>query len=196
MAQLTRYLDGFTITGDRLVIDLHIANSGEAGTLSVSVNATAAATGFSRDSRLTDSELRHEFKQDEIVITDNRLECFAVRLPSVPEYREGFSLVLELGMDELLRQALPKLFRVGSISGAVLQFVNESLGRPAWPHEINAVTDVVARCALDVLPTTEAIASAHDWNGELIFPRAAELMVAFQNDSVIALLDSAANVTG
>lgn len=142
---LARTYAGITITGQRLAVAVYPSMDRR---LRVNVYARAEATGFDRDCVLS-SEVSSDFDSSEIRITGFVLECLRVALPSIPEYREGFSVVLEAGMPDLLQSWLPRLQRVGAFSHAIHEAYGVLSNRRPFPHQTSIIDAVAASYLLD-----------------------------------------------
>lgn len=165
-----RHHEGFLIVGERLVINVH--PSGGRDQIDVDVSATAQAiaqaTGRDRDrgARLGLDE-RLSFDPDDIRIVGDVLGCagqspfMAEYAPGVTDYREGFTVTLEPGQADAVRQAVAQLRRVLAGQRAVVDYLQpwlSSVKPSAWYVEAPVFHLVVAR-VLDGADQAAALAA-------------------------------------
>jgi hypothetical protein len=177
-----RAWSGIKIEGEEIEIRV-IPNA--YGKLGIDIVALRSITGFDRDSRLTESA--SDFAPGEVTVADARLDCFAAS-SSVPYYREGFTVVLEPGMAQCLREWLPKLIRVAVVAQAVERTISFQLGRPI-NYMIDYGNEIVALIVLDRWKPSDAI----EWAAKqpMAGARDAEFVAQFQTETVQHLLATA-----
>lgn len=134
-----REWNGIYIEGQQIGLRVHPRAE---GTIQVDVIALVEITGFARGCRVSGDE-HLEFAPGDITVHDTRLECFSAD-SLVPFLRKGFTLDLEPGMAQVLRDWLPKIFRVAAAAKAVADIFSEQLPPPIY-HMLDAITAVVKR---------------------------------------------------
>lgn len=164
-----RHHDGFLIAGDRLVIQVHPSGGRDQIDIDVSATAEALAKATGRDHdrgvRLGLDE-RLSFEPDDIRIKGDVLTCAAQAsfmteyAPGVTDYREGFTVTLEPGQADAIRQAVAQLRRVLAAHRAVVDHLRPWLsGEPdPWNVQIPLFHPVVAR-VLDDADQAAALAA-------------------------------------
>jgi len=191
-----RHHDGFLIVGDRLVINVH--PSGGCDQIDVEVSATAEAIGEDRGVRLSADE-RLSFEPQDICIDGDVLTCaartpFMARYaPGVTDYREGFTVTLEPGQADAVRQAVAQLRRVLAGYQAVADQLRPLLsGEPdLWNVQIPVFHLVVAR-VLDGADQTAALAALDKATHSM----PADVRRRVEDPALWAALDAAVNCSG
>lgn len=169
MVTPVRHHQGFLIVGDRLVINVHPSGGRDQIDIDVSTTAKAIAeaTGRDRDRgvRLGVDE-RLSFAPQDIRIEGDVLSCaaqapfMAEYAPGLTDYREGFTVTLEPGQADAVRQAVAQLRRVLAGYQAVADHLQPWLsGEPdQWNVQIPVFQLVVAR-VLDGADQAAALAA-------------------------------------
>jgi hypothetical protein len=139
-----RMWSGIQVIGEQFSIALYPSWR---GTLSVVVTAYPPVSGFDRAVRIGESERRYEFRASEIVVADNRMDCFA---PSeyAPFFHEGFWLTLEPGMAPYLRNWIPQLAVAANACEALESAISAKLFRNV-DYLMDFAGEIVARIVLD-----------------------------------------------
>jgi hypothetical protein len=180
---VSRVHSGIHIEGHELSIALYPTGNGR---LAVAVTAAPSITGYDDDCRIGNSENGYDFLLSEIVVSDTRLDCF-VSNRNAPFFHEGFWLTLEPGMAILLRQWLPRLWRVVGTAEALNLFLAKKLGRDVSYLGLGA--NVVARVMLDEMAPAAALEVE-----QFVFPKGAssdrELVALLDDDEVLLILNA------
>lgn len=181
---------GYVVDGTDISIRLVPMSN---GLISVSVIAHPALTGFRESCSLGGSDAAHYFGLCGITISPSRLDCMAAS-DCAPIYREGFSVVLELGMADAMRPMLEPLARVAVVSAAIARRVDaiklaRDADRGTYAHMHDFGANVVARIVLDGVTPERAI----EREAEVHFAgKNEEFMADFADDQVQHLLATAA----
>ena len=104
-----------------------------------------------------------------------------------PIYRAGFSVILEVGMADLIRPHLASLARISVVSDAIERRLDALMDGP-HSHMHDFVTGLVARLVLDgdALPQAMAQEIASHWAGQN-----AAYMAHFEDEQIQVLLATA-----
>lgn len=130
-AAVYRHFDGVVIEGARVQLGLYPEHDGS-GRFRIAVTALPAATGYERGAAMEDGEATAiYFLRDEIKLHGAVLECLSTVADYLPEYRQGFTLVLEEGMPALVNEWLPKLALAGQVASDLAAHYALLSGRPA-----------------------------------------------------------------
>lgn len=183
--QAIRHFSGYLVVGQEIDIALVPQTSGLVG---VAVHAHPALTGYDRTCRLGQEGAQHEFGLGGIKIDGGRLECLHGE-PPTQIYREGFSVVLEVGMAKPIQQCLPKLARIATLAKAIERRIEALLGDKPWAyrHAGDFILNVLAAAGLDGLSAAEA--TAQEASSHFIGKDEA-YMALFKDEQIQALLDS------
>jgi hypothetical protein len=185
---------GVYVAGERVALRLHPHAD---GTISVTVIALPAITGFDRPCRLSSCEEMPQFAPAGIQVHDTRLECFAADTHA-PVLRTGFTLELEPGMAPQLRTWLAKLEAVAAASKAVADKFDAQLPPPVY-HMRSAITEVVARIVLDGWEAQHSVTYEREhgtWSRELEFMAQFDAESVAQDLRALAITARAPQATG
>ncbi|BCN13380.1 hypothetical protein RPSD_52650 (plasmid) [Ralstonia solanacearum] len=170
-----RELAGMRIEGSRYAVRLHPASEWQHdGDPSVSVSVHALPVdGEDRGIDLT-YDTEHVFALTDIALaaTEGGTELRCLRATAArsgaPAFREGFVLALEPGMADAIAEALPHIDRVTQGAAQICSALAPHLGRRLWPHENDAVLEVMANLA-QYCGVDSALHAAHTLLGEPMF---------------------------
>ncbi|MHA6823877.1 hypothetical protein ACQUKI_20430 [Ralstonia pseudosolanacearum] len=199
-----RDLAGARIEGTRYALRLHPCSEWLAdGDPSLHVSVIALpADGSEYGIDLTDDATRaFELKDIELAATDagDELRCLRATAArsGAPAFRQGFVLALEPGMAAHLPGTLQRLDQISRQAAQVRAAAAAQLGRRLWPHEQEAVLDVLAGLARHGT-VEEALRRAVNHNGDRLFGSEgdhasyADLGAALRHAEVAAVLDQVA----
>lgn len=186
---VVRAFCGYLVDGRE--IGIRLVPSSSTGRIGVDVIAHPAVTGFSQSCRLG-GDGPSEFGLGGIKVQPARLDCMATD-DVVPFYRQGFSVVLEVGMADKILPILQPLARVAVVSAAIARRMDalklsRAPDRGSWAHAHDFAADVVASIVLDGLSPDQAheLHAAQHWAG-----KDEEFMADFADGQVQCLLYTA-----
>ncbi|MFJ3463487.1 hypothetical protein [Achromobacter spanius] len=191
-----RYLEGYQIPGNRLVIDLHPMRSGKRDRIAVVVSTSAEAIASDRGMTLTGAP-GEGFAPDEICVAGDLLTCAAPvtylteYAPGVTDFREGFSVTLEEGQAGAVRHAVAQLRRVLASYRAAVDYLQPWLSgfQPSPWYVEEPLFHLVAARVLDGAEPASAMAAA-DQRGTHKLP--AEARSRVDDPTLWATVDRAA----
>ncbi len=195
-----RDLAGTSIEGAHYRLRLHPSSEWQAdGDPSVYVRvATLPSEGSEYGIDLTyDATRAFALTDIELVSTDagDELRCLRATAASsgAPSFREGFVLALESGVAAHLPGTLQRTDQVTRQAAQVRTAIAAQLGRGLWPHEQEAVLEVVANLA-HYGNADDALRHALTYQGDHMFGAAgdhssyADLGAALRHADVVAVL--------
>lgn len=145
-----RHFNGIGIEGKRF--DLRVYPEKD-DTFILRVIAAPAATGFDGYCSMEDSEAATVyFARDDIKLNGFELSCLAVGLKQLPEYRHGFTLILEGGMPELLKTWLPILDKARDLSKRVIDAYQTFTGQVEGSFYSGLIREVIAAHVFQLTP--------------------------------------------
>jgi hypothetical protein len=136
---------GVVITGKRFELSIFPLLDGSRK-FSLDVCVLPAVTGYKHPASVIDHEASAiYFKKEEISVKGFYMECLAASDKHLPEFRTGFSLVLDPGMPELIEEWLPRLEHAAAVAAEIINLY-QSAGKPAHqePYNCRLIGEIVA----------------------------------------------------